>query len=69
MDNDDLVEGYRKSFTGPDPCLAETLNDTVDSYDNMISLCSQLTEIAPVCGVLGNHEDVKIYHQGEMRNW
>lgn len=31
----------------------------------MISLCSQLTEIAPVCGVLGNHEDVKIYHQGD----
>ncbi len=25
MDNGDLVEGYRKSFTGPDPCLGETL--------------------------------------------
>ena len=27
------------------------------SYDNMLSLCRQLSEIAPVCGVLGNHED------------
>ena len=27
------------------------------NYDNMLSLCSQLSQIAPVCGVLGNHED------------
>ena len=27
------------------------------SYDNMLSLCRQLCDIAPVCGVLGNHED------------
>ena len=26
-------------------------------YDNMLSLFRQLSEIAPVCGVLGNHED------------
>ena len=31
----------------------------------MISLCRKLSELAPVCGVLGNHEDVKIYHQGD----
>ena len=27
------------------------------NYDNMLSLFRQLSEIAPVCGVLGNHED------------
>lgn len=65
MDNGDLVEDIEN--LSPDLILlgGDLVNDTVDSYDNMISLCSQLTEIAPVCGVLGNHEDVKIYHQGD----
>ena len=64
-DNGDLVEDIEN--LSPDLILlgGDLVNDTVDSYDNMISLCSQLTEIAPVCGVLGNHEDVKIYHQGD----
>lgn len=65
MDNGDLVEDIEN--LSPDLILlgGDLVKDTVDSYDNMISLCSQLTEIAPVCGVLGNHEDVKIYHQGD----
>ena len=65
MDNGDLVEDIEN--LSPDLILlgGDLVNDTVDSYDNMISLCSQLIEIAPVCGVLGNHEDVKIYHQGD----
>lgn len=67
-DNGDLVEDIEN--LSPDLILlgGDLVTDTVDSYDNMISLCRQLSELAPVCGVLGNHEDVKIYHQ-EMRNW
>ena len=64
-DNCDLVEDIEN--LSPDLILlgGDLVNDNVENYDNMISLCSQLTEIAPVCGVLGNHEDVKIYHQGD----
>ena len=36
------------------------------SYDNMLSLCSQLSEIAPVCGVLGNHEDELYFLDGDQ---
>ena len=65
MDNGDLVEDIEN--LSPDLILlgGDLVTDTVDSYDNMISLCRQLSELAPVCGVLGNHEDVKIYHQGD----
>ncbi len=64
-DNGDLVEDIEN--LSPDLILlgGDLVTDTVDSYDNMISLCRQLSELAPVCGVLGNHEDVKIYHQGD----
>ena len=37
--------------------------DEVAGYDKMVSLCEKLTKIAPVYGVLGNHEDVKIFIQ------
>ena len=36
------------------------------NYDNMLSLCSQLNEIAPVCGVLGNHEDELYFLDGDQ---
>ena len=36
------------------------------NYDNMLSLCSQLSEIAPVCGVLGNHEDELYFLDGDQ---
>ena len=64
-DNGDLVEDIEN--LSPDLILlgGDLVTDTVDSYDNMISLCRKLSELAPVCGVLGNHEDVKIYHQGD----
>ena len=35
------------------------------NYDNMLSLCSQLSQIAPVCGVLGNHEDELYFLDGD----
>lgn len=41
--------------------------DRQDSYDNMLELCKKLKEISPVYGVLGNHEDVKVYIQGDKR--
>ena len=65
MDNGDLVEDIEN--LSPDLILlgGDLVKDTENSYDNMISLCRQLSELAPVCGVLGNHEDVKIYHQGD----
>ncbi len=65
MDNSDLVEDIEN--LSPDLILlgGDLVKDTENSYDNMISLCRQLSELAPVCGVLGNHEDVKIYHQGD----
>lgn len=31
----------------------------------MLGLCSRLTQIAPVYGVLGNHESERIYHLGD----
>ena len=66
MDNGDLVEDIEN--LSPDLILlgGDLVNDTVDSYDNMISLCSQLTEIAPVCGVLGNHEDELYFLDGDQ---
>lgn len=62
-DNCDLVEDIQN--LSPDLILlgGDLVTDTVSDYDNMLSLCRQLTEIAPVCGVLGNHEDVKIFIQ------
>ena len=64
-DNADLVADIQN--LAPDLILlgGDLVNDHVDSYDNMLSLCRQLTQIAPVCGVLGNHEDVKVYLQGD----
>lgn len=38
------------------------------NYDNMLSLFRQLSEIAPVCGVLGNHED-ELYFLTTTGNW
>ena len=56
-DNTDLVADIRN--LAPDLILlgGDLLTYGVSGYDNMLSLCRQLSEIAPVCGVLGNHED------------
>lgn len=64
-DNCDLVTDIRN--LAPDLILlgGDLVDDSVENYDNMLSLCSQLAQIAPVCGVLGNHEDVEIYHLGD----
>ena len=57
-DNCELVQDFRS--LAPDLILLGgdfvTYGEGTD-YDNMLSLFRQLSEIAPVCGVLGNHED------------
>lgn len=56
-DNADLVADIRN--LAPDLILlgGDLVIYGVSGYDNMLSLCRQLSKIAPVCGVLGNHED------------
>ena len=65
-DNADLVADIRS--LAPDLILlgGDLTTDSVPDYDNMLSLCRQLTQIAPVCGVLGNHEDVMVYLQNDQ---
>lgn len=41
------------------------VTDGKKSYDNMVDFCRAIAKIAPVYGVLGNHEDVKIYIQDD----
>ena len=67
QDNCDLVQDIRS--LAPDLILLG--GDLVtygegSSYDNMLSLCSQLSEIAPVCGVMGNHEDELYFLNGDQ---
>ena len=67
QDNCDLVQDIR----GLAPDLILLGGDLVtygdgSNYDNMLSLCSQLNEIAPVCGVLGNHEDELYFLDGDQ---
>ena len=67
QDNCELVQDIRS--LAPDLILLG--GDLVtygegSSYDNMLSLCSQLSEIAPVCGVLGNHEDELYFLDGDQ---
>lgn len=67
QDNCDLVQDIRS--LAPDLILLG--GDLVtygegSNYDNMLSLCRQLSEIAPVCGVLGNHEDELYFLNGDQ---
>ena len=56
-DNCDLVQDIRN--LNPDLILlgGDLVTYGISGYDNMLSLCRQLSGIAPVCGVMGNHED------------
>ena len=60
-DNADLVSAVKALH----PDLIISAGDLVtygeENYDNMLSLCRQLAEIAPFYGVMGNHEDEKTY--------
>ena len=61
--NSELAEDIES--LSPDLILlgGDMVIDSVSDYDGMLSLCSRLSETAPIYGVLGNHEDVKIYLQ------
>ena len=60
-DNKELVDAVR----AVKPDIIISAGDLVtygqDNYDNMLSLCRQLAEIAPFYGVMGNHEDEKVF--------
>ena len=58
--NSELVSNVKN--LSPDIILlgGDLVTSGVDDYDSMITLCEKLSGIAPVYGVLGNHEDVKI---------
>ena len=60
-DNSELVEAVKAL----EPDLIISAGDLVsygeDDYENMLSLCRQLVEIAPTYGIMGNHEDEKVY--------
>ena len=66
--NSELVSNVKN--LSPDIILlgGDLVTSGVDDYDSMIKLCEKLSGIAPVYGVLGNHEDVKIYNEkdGEL---
>lgn len=34
-------------------------------YDSTLKLCSELSQIAPFYGILGNHEEQRIYHRND----
>ncbi len=67
--NDDLVEAIEALH----PDLIISAGDLVTygekNYDSMLSLCERLAGIAPFFGIMGNHEDEKVYleHDEELR--
>lgn len=67
QDNCELVQDIRS--LAPDLILLGgdlvTYGES-SNYDNMLSLCRQLCDIAPVCGVLGNHEDELYFLDGDQ---
>ena len=68
-DNKELVEAVRA--LEPDLIISagDLVTYGVSDYENMLSLCRQLVEIAPTYGVMGNHEDEKTYleHDEQLR--
>lgn len=45
----------------------DLVTESKPDYSNMTDLCEKLTKIAPVFGVWGNHEDVKMYVQKDTK--
>ena len=63
--NSELVSNVQN--LSPDLILlgGDLVTSGINDYDSMITLCEKLSGIAPVYGVLGNHEDVKIYNEND----
>lgn len=55
-DNIDLVEAVRNEDPDLIAVTGDMMNKTSDEYGPVLTLCRQLTEIAPVYYVYGNHE-------------
>lgn len=55
-DNIDLVEAVRNEAPDLIAITGDMMNKTSDEYASVLTLCRQLTEIAPVYYVYGNHE-------------
>ena len=64
-DNEALVQAVKDLH----PDLILSAGDLVtygcDDYENMLSLCRQLSKIAPMYGIMGNHEDEKTYLEND----
>lgn len=65
-------EGNKELITdikslAPDLILlgGDLVNEDCADYENMLSLCRNISDIAPAYGVWGNHESVKMYIQGD----
>ena len=63
--NEDLVQEVKN--LAPDIILlgGDMVTAGKDGYDTALKLCERLAQLAPTYGVLGNHEDVKIFQQGD----
>lgn len=68
--NDDLVNETQALH----PDLIISAGDLVtygnENYQNMLDLCSRMSKIAPLYGIMGNHEDEKVYleHDNDLRD-
>lgn len=62
--NNEILLGDIQSLK-PDLIIlgGDMIIDSQPSYEGAISFCSALARIAPTYGILGNHEDVKMYIQ------
>lgn len=66
-DNRELIEDIE--MLAPHVILlgGDLVDADQNGYDGMISFCESLADIAPTFGVWGNHEDVKMYIQGDEK--
>lgn len=60
-DNADLIAAVKSLHPDLIISAGDLVTYGVANYDSMLSLCSQLAEIAPFYGIMGNHEDEKTY--------
>ena len=66
-DNAQLVEDV--DSLRPDAILlgGDLVTGSVEGYNGMLSLCAQLADVAPTYMVTGNHEEQKIYSEGDYQ--
>lgn len=64
-DNKTLVDSVKALHPDLIISAGDLVSYGVKDYDNMLSLCEQLCEIAPMYGITGNHEDEKLYLEGD----